>query len=100
MNAEPFIIMDIRSRKNSQVLIIHPESVLHENDSGVGQLAVRLTGEVKKRLFVNDLPVKNTLISRSQGKFLAKIHQQADGLQNREVLRIVNTSRYKKNFFF
>jgi len=33
-----------------------------------------------------DLPVKNTLISRPQGNFVAKIHQQADGLQNREVL--------------
>ena len=30
----------------------------HENDSGVGQLAVRLTGELKKRQSVNVLPVK------------------------------------------
>jgi hypothetical protein len=39
---------------------------------------------------VNDLSVKNTPILCLQGKFMAKIHQQADGLQNREVLSMDN----------
>jgi len=72
------------------------QSVLHKNDFGVGQLAVRLTGEVKKHLFVNDLPIKNTPISRLQSKFMAEIHQRADGLQNREVLTIYISSKIKK----
>ena len=42
-----------------------------ENDSGIGQLAVRLTGEIK-----------NILVSHPQDKFTAKFHQQADGIQN------------------
>jgi len=49
------------------------QSVLHKNDFGVGQLAVRLTGEVKKYPFVNDLPAKSDPISRPQGNFMAKI---------------------------
>ena len=50
--------------------------------------AARLMGEVKKRRFVNALHVTNAPISRPQDKFAAKIHQQADGFQNREVLSI------------
>jgi len=70
-------------RQNASSFILNnSSSVLHENNFGVGQLAVRL---VKKYILVNDLPVKSTPISRPQGKFIAKIHQQADGLQNREV---------------
>jgi len=47
-------------------------SVLHENDFGVGQLAVRLAGEIKKPIRECSTR-KDAVISCVQGKFTAEI---------------------------